>query len=219
MDPWQTILLAFGGNAALLAVLGIIGKSLLDKLITRDTIKFQSDLQAKADAAIEHLKSELQITTIEHQERFSRLHEKRATVVADLYGLLVEALWEAESFLSVMEWAGEPNKQEKHKIAMKHLVELYRFFDKHRIYLPPDLCSSMDKLIGEVRTHVIKFGVFVRYTDDNINERTALQKDEAWNSGWHAIKNQIPVARAQLEAELRALLGGAPRADASSVGR
>ena len=27
MDAWQTILLAFGGNAALLAVLGVLGKS------------------------------------------------------------------------------------------------------------------------------------------------------------------------------------------------
>jgi hypothetical protein len=35
-----------------------------------------------------------------------------------------------------------------------------------------------------------------------------LEKDKAWNEGWHAIKNQIPLARLQLEAELRTLLGG-----------
>lgn len=59
MDPWQTILLAFGGNAALLAVLGWLGKSLLDKLIVRDTKQFESDLKAKADAEIERTKNEL----------------------------------------------------------------------------------------------------------------------------------------------------------------
>ena len=85
METWQTILLAFGGNAALLAVLGLIGKSLLDKLIVRDTKKFESDLQAKSDAAIEHLKNELQLKTIEYQVRFSRLHDKRADVIAELY--------------------------------------------------------------------------------------------------------------------------------------
>lgn len=123
METWQTVLLALGGNITLLAVLGVLGKSLLEKLIVRDTMRFETELQAKANSAIEHLKTELQskassaiehlkadlqIRTIEHQERFSRLHEKRATVIAELYGYLVEALWEAESFLSPMEWAGEP---------------------------------------------------------------------------------------------------------------
>src|SRR5712692_5646461 len=110
MEAWQTILLAFGGNAALLAVLGILGKSFLDKLIVRDTKQFESDLKAKSDAAIEHLKNELQLRTIEHQVRFSRLHEKRAVVIAELYGHLVEAIWEAESFLSQVKRVGEPDK-------------------------------------------------------------------------------------------------------------
>src|SRR2546426_7558344 len=144
METWQTILLAFGGNAALLAVLGLLGKSLLDKLIVRDTKEFESTLKAKADAAVEHLKNELHLRTIEHQVRFSRLHEERAGVIAELYGHLVEALWEAESFLSPMEWSGEPTKKEKHQTAMNKLVELYRYFDKHRIYLPPDVCASLE---------------------------------------------------------------------------
>ena len=33
MEVLKTILLAFGGNAALLAVLGLLGKSLLNELI------------------------------------------------------------------------------------------------------------------------------------------------------------------------------------------
>ncbi len=207
MEAWQTILLAFGGNAALLAVLGFAGKSLLEKLITRDTIRFEADLQAKAEAAIERLKSDLQIQTIDHQERFSRLHEKRATVVAELYGHLVEALWEAESFLSPMEWAGEPNKEQKHRVAMDKLVDLFRFFDKHRIYIPAELGASLEKLFMDVRSHVIKFGVFVKYTEPHINDHTRKQKEQAWNDGWDAIKNHIPLARQQLEAELRKLLG------------
>lgn len=59
MDAWQTLLLAFGGNAALLAVLGLLGKSLLEKLIVRDTRQFEADLKAKTDAEIERLRNEL----------------------------------------------------------------------------------------------------------------------------------------------------------------
>ena len=209
METWQTILLAFGGNAALLAVLGILGKSFLDKLIVRDTKQFESDLQAKSDAAIEHLKNELQLKTIEHQVRFSRLHEKRAAVIAELYGYLVEALWEAESFLSPMEWAGEPNKKEKHQQAMNKLVELYRYFDKHRIYLPPEVCTSLEALVLNIRTQVINFGVWVRYEEYELSSDSHTKKSDAWNTGWNAIKNQVPVARESLENEFRSLLGAA----------
>ncbi len=209
METWQTILLAFGGNAALLAVLGVIGKSLLDKLIVRDTKQFESDLKAKSDAAIERLKNELQLKTIEHQVRFSRLHEKRAAVIAELYGFLVEALWDAESFLSLMEWAGEPNKNEKHQIAMNKLADLYRYFDKHRIYLPTELCSSLEQLIREVRALVINLGVYFNFHEDSLNEHTRQEKYKIWNAGWEAIKNQVPLARLSLENEFRSLLGAA----------
>lgn len=207
METWQTILLAFGGNAALLAVLGLLGKSLLDKLIVRDTRQFEADIKAKSDSAIEHLKNELKLKTIEHQVRFSRLHEKRANVIAELYGHLVETLWEAESFLSPMQWAGEPDKEEKHRVAMNKLVDFFRFFDKQRIYLPEELCESLEKLALEVRSHVINFGVYVRFNEESLNDSTRNNKEKAWNEGWDAIKNQVPQARKSLEEEFRALLG------------
>jgi hypothetical protein len=59
MEAWQTILLAFGGNAALIAVLAFIAKSFLDKLIVRDTKQFEADIKAKADAEIERLRNDL----------------------------------------------------------------------------------------------------------------------------------------------------------------
>jgi hypothetical protein len=208
VEAWQTVLLAFGGNAALLAVLGLLGKSLLDKLIMRDTRQFEADLKAKSDTAIERLRSDLQIRSIEHQVRFARLHEKRATVIAELYGHLVETLWEAESFLSPMEWAGEPSKREKHQTAMNKLVDFFRFFDKHRIYFPESMCASLEAIAMRVRSHVIEFGVYTRFDDQSLNEHTREQKDKAWNKGWEAIKNDIPLARKQLEDEFRKLLGG-----------
>ena len=58
MEAWQTVLLAFGGNAALLAVLVILAKSLLEKILVRDTKQFETELKAKADAEIERIRSE-----------------------------------------------------------------------------------------------------------------------------------------------------------------
>jgi len=108
METWKSVLLAITGNAVVLAVLGYLAKSLLEKFIARESKQFETDLKAKADAAIEKLRSELQLRTIEHQVRFSKLHEMRAEVIAELYRRLRTALWDAESFLPPMQWAGEP---------------------------------------------------------------------------------------------------------------
>lgn len=192
MEAWQTLMLAFGGNAALLAVLGIIGKSLLEKLILRDTKLFESELQRK---------------TNEHQVRFLQLHQKRAAVIAELYGLLVESLWAGESFLSPMEWVGEPTKKEKHIEANNKLAEVYRFFDKNRIYLPPDICKSLEELISNVRTQVIKFGIWVKYEESQLSPESQERKYADWDAAYEVIKTQVPAARISLEDEFRKLLG------------
>ena len=207
METWQTILLAFGGNAAVLTVLGMLAKSLLEKLIIRDTKQFESELKAKSDATIERLKNELQIRTIEHQVRFSRLDEKRASVIAELNGLISELLWEAESFLSPMQWVGEPPHEEKHRNAMNKLAEFFRFFDKHRIYLQPELCKTLQDLAMQVRSHVIRLGVYGNIDDVSLNDNMRAEKSKVLSEGWNVIKNQVPQARTALENEFRALLG------------
>lgn len=216
MNAWQTVLTAFGGSATLIVVLGYFGKTLLEKLIERDTKRFETDIQAKADLAIEHLKGQLQIHAIEHQVRFSGMHEKRAEVIAELYGLLVRAFWEAESFVSPMQWAGEPDIKVKHVTARNSLVELYRYFDKNRIYLPEPLCTSLEQLIRDVRSNVIQFGVWVEYEAGSLPDHAARQKQEAWEKSWEGIKSTIPPARAQLENEFRVLLGSSPTASSKN---
>jgi hypothetical protein len=209
MNPWETILLALGGNAAFLAVLGWLGKSLLERLIVRDTKRFEADLRAKSDAAIEHLKNELQLKTIEHEIRFSRLHEKRAEVIAELYGHLVEALWEAESFVSPIEWAGELSKKEKYIRARNQLVDLNQYLGKHMIYLPQEVCTSLGELISEVHIQIETYDTYVRLDQATLDHDANMERREKLTSGWNAIKKEVPRARRSLENEFRLLLGSA----------
>lgn len=206
MELWQTLTAAVLGNAIVLAVLGWLGKSLLEKLILRDSKRFEIEIKAKADSTIEQLKNELQLRTIEHQIKLSRLHEKRATVIADMNALLAEVMWEAESFLSPMELSGEPDKRQKHQAAMNKLTEFFRYFDKNRIYLPAPLCETMEKIVLEVRQHVIKFGIYLHWDDASLMDHTRKEKTDAWINGWNAVKTQIPTVRTQLENEFRILL-------------
>ena len=61
LDTWEAILVTFGGNAALLAVLAVLGRSLLQELIDRDTKKFEADLKHQTDTAIAKVSHELKV--------------------------------------------------------------------------------------------------------------------------------------------------------------
>ena len=62
MEPWKALLVAFGGNVTLLFLLGYFGRSLVSQVLAKDIEKFKADLQLAA---------------VEHQVRFSKLHERR----------------------------------------------------------------------------------------------------------------------------------------------
>ena len=208
METWQTILIALGGNAAMLAVLAYLAKLFIGHRLSRDISSFQSELKATSDAAIERLKSDLQLHAIEHQVRFSRLHEKRATVIAELNSLLAEAMWAAENFFLAIKLPGEPSKREKYHATMTKLVELSRYFDKHRIYLSSEVIIPLEALVQKVRTLVTRFGVYLSWEEWQLQDPTRADKNKAWNEGWEAIRNDIPAARRTLENEFRAILNG-----------
>ncbi len=165
MELWQSLLVAFGGNAALLLVLGFMGRALLSNALDKDLEKF---------------KGQLQLAATEHEIRFSRLHEKRADVIAELYKLLVKATWEAESFASPMEWSDEPDKKQKYVTAMNAIAEYYRFFDQHRIYVSPELCLKLEDFAKKLRLPVLQFGVYVRH--ESLGSDAPQKKNDAWDA-------------------------------------
>ena len=208
MQPWEVILLALGGNAALLAVLGWLGHSLGSQLLAKDLEHFKTDLSAASSAAAERLKHDLHIAATEHQVRYAKLYERRAEAIAELYGLLVEAHWASQAFVAVFEFAGEPPKSEKYVTAMNKAAEFYRFFDKNRIYLPPELCGKLEDFVRNMRRQVIGFGVYVNKDEKYLPDHVHEAKYEAWTKAAEYFDKEVPEARAALESELRAILGG-----------
>lgn len=209
MDAWQSILLALGGNAALLLVLAWLARSFGSQLLAKDLEKFKSSLTAASCEATERLKHELQLVAHEHQVRFSRLHERRAEVIANLYVLLVEAQWAGQSFVSIIEYEGEPSKEEKYATAMGKFGEFFRTFDKSRIYLPEEVCAQLDQFLAEMRKRVVHFGVYLQAADAHGAENLLKERFEAWVDAADYFDKELPAARKTLEGALRGMLAGA----------
>lgn len=104
-----------------------------------------------------------------------------------------------------MEWVGEPDKKEKYISAENAIAEYYRFFDQHRIYISPDLCTQLENFAKNLRSPIIQFGVWVKH--QHLTDIAAQKKNEAWDAAWASIKNDVPQIRAAIEKEFRVLLG------------
>ncbi len=207
MSPWQTLLLAFGGNAALLLVLAWLARSFGSQLLAKDLEKFKATLASASIEASERLKHELQMVSLEHQVRFSRLHERRAEVITDLYALLVEVQWAGQSLVAIAEFGGEPPKNEKFATAMNKSAEFFREFDKNRIFLPEAVCKQIEEFLQGMRSRVIQFGVYSQ-TNEYAPGHVIKERLDVWIQSSEYFDKEVPIARQALETELRSMLSG-----------
>ena len=107
------------------------------------------------------MKSSLQMVTVEHDVRFSKLHAKRAEVIADLYSLLWEARAVAGQF--ILHDTREAKQSQK---AREKVAELFRFISVNRIYVPKSVCGLLDRFESMLRKSVAFVEVYwVRIED------------------------------------------------------
>lgn len=203
MELWQLAILALGGNAALLAVLGWLAKSLLSNLLAKDVKRYELELKAQTDLALERFKSEQQLRAGEHQVRFSRLHEKRAELIAALYKAVVE-------FEQYFKLNAHPKNQlltsdegGKHSKVISRLYEnLEALYLPNRIYFGVDTCLLVDSLLVTL-AGVRDLNIVIPLRDS----RDGSLQDAIRIPSWAGISKQITPVKLDLERNLRQLLG------------
>lgn len=222
MDVWKEVVFVLGSNAALFVVLGFLARSLLNTWLTKDIKRFETDLKAsagselerlkyelksKADISIEQLKSHLQLTATEHQVRFSKLHEKRAEVIDEVYVRLVEARMEGKRFIVTDAYITDHQQQkEAWRKTAARMEEVSVFIQKHRIYLPERICELLQKVIDEMSRHVAAAGIYAPL-NPQVQEMIAEQHEALMKAYDAFFSESIPAATEALEDEFRKLLG------------
>src|SRR5947207_3354787 len=75
---WTVVLSWIGASSVFLGLLTWLARSLFAHILSRD---------------VERFKAKLELSALEHQVRFGRLHAKQATVISELYEKLLPAKW------------------------------------------------------------------------------------------------------------------------------
>jgi len=204
MELWQSLLVAFGGNAALLLVLGFLGRSLISTFLAKDVEGFKANLQTTLTKDVERFRADLQQAAVEHEVRFSELHEKRAEVLAELYKLLVAAYWGVSEFTSASQSA-QADRRAQYLAAHDSIATYFRFFDQHRIWLPPELCAPLEEFARQLRTPTIRLGIYISI--ERPTESTLRDQLDAWIKASEVVSTDVPRLREAIESEFRKLLG------------
>ena len=219
MDAWEAVR-SIASNTLVIGAVTYLAKASIERFIAReskefavklerDSKEFEIELKAQFDATAERLKNELQLRTIEHQVRFSKLHEQRAATIAELYRKLQVTLREVERFISPGRVKGDPSLPEKHKNAHNSIVDAIHYLNENRIYFPHDVCELVEKFLTDTGHEVVKIGIWVRYGTEDLPEPAQKNRQDAEVTAWSRIKLRAPAAMRALEEEFRILLGDA----------
>ena len=140
---------------------------------------------------------------LEHQVRFSKLHEKRAEVVAKLYALLVELQYAGQRYVFV--GAYEPKRDDEFSKTAAKVHEVFLFIEEHQIYLPDRVCTLLAEFVETVNKSVAGVQVYEKYTDGSANFRR--EKIQVLKGAAEAFEKHIPAVRKALKDEFGTILG------------
>jgi len=154
------------------------------------------------DKDIESYKAELK----REQIRFSKLHEERGIVMAELYEKLVSMVLAAELLFTPMESPGDPSREERGKQASDAINNFLVFSQKKEIYFDKNTCELLNEIRKRIRTSYIKFMVF-RVHDKEDDIVPLVEKIKTWEECWKEIKYKIPELMEKLKNEFREILG------------
>jgi hypothetical protein len=208
MNPWITAFVAAATPVAILAVGAAIARSVWRHVLDRNIESFKQNLTSLTSQESERFRHSLELVATEHQIRFSRFHERRAEVIAELYAKLVEASWQMGRFVSWIDYEGDPTKGQKYVDAMNATADAFRFFDRNRLFLSAKAADLIDSLTAEMRSAMIAFGVHVQLEERERHDVGRDEKMQAWKKAHEFFERDLPQLRKELESELQHLLIG-----------
>ncbi len=140
---------------------------------------------------------ELEQFKIEHREVFTRLHERRANAIEEIYTQLVETFEAFQVFMAPMGSGGEAKEKERDDAA-KHARTLLEVCRPRMIYLSPDVAARLNSFNDVLKLSWIEYLTSASKTQGGGFEHWA---------GWKTLEEGAKPAKELIENDFRGVLG------------
>ena len=162
----------------------------------------KATLKAQSDVEIEKLKSNLSLVTLEHQIRFSKLHELRASVIAETYEKLKDLHFKLCEYVEIFEPAGGKPRSERRESAVAAHEVFRNYFQAKLIFFPKKTADKLEVINQEL------VRVFNNFTFEvDMAPKTGGNPAEKWIQIFQKLNGDIGRALEEIEVEFRNLLG------------
>jgi hypothetical protein len=162
----------------------------------------KAQLKSQSDIALERLRSDLSIATIEHNIQFARLHEKRAEVIAETYARLTELHVALGDYVKIFEPAGDKPKEERRQAVHKAHEAFITYYRTKRIFIPETSVTKIDTINQESISAFYSF-----FYEIEMPLAQGGHDTKRWLEIFNKVKDEMPIALKELERDFRMLLG------------
>ena len=174
-------------------------KSQFDKEL--ETHKAQ--LKSQGDVQIEELKSRLSIVAAQQQFKFSKLHELRLSIIAEVYQSLQAFVIALREYTASFEPVGIAPRPERQKTAVEAANAFMKLFSEKQIYIPRATAKKLSELRENLRFLLLQF----QFSVDFVQRSGGADPTEKWLEITSKINSLSSTALVDLEDDLRRLFG------------
>lgn len=214
MNPLETIILALGSNVILLTVLGFLARSLFSQYLAKDLKQFETNLTQRTQLAAEELRHQLGMAAHEHHVRFSKLHERQAQIIEDVYARILDF----EDASAALALANNDTPENLLEFSLRRAEdsrsELAQYIRQHEILLPEDTIAQLHTILNRVNRllSACSYNLMDKKLADVVEGGGYFpEHKEAWSAVHQYLDHEAPLVRKSLESEFRKRLGAAPQ--------
>jgi len=201
----EQVITAIGGSAVLFGAMAWLARSIITHVLSKDIEKHKINLQAESQKELVRLQSSLQLVEFEHQVRFSQLHERKVTIIEEMYSRLVGLHRSASTFVKYYQSVDGQKKKDYLQQLWNAADSHNEYFDKHRIFFQQELCLKIDDFNNKLSQACSQLAFF--FQEERVIEVSDQQIWEAWNNAMQTMDSEVPVIKQLLEQNFRQELG------------
>ncbi len=222
MDYTQ-IIKCFLSTSAITVAITYLAKLIIDKFMESRIEQYKNSLQIKTESFRQNLsfeaekfKHELNIKSVEHQIRYSKLYEERGQLLKLLYNLLLDLENSLKNLTTIFQGPEWITDTERDREVGESIYNLRKELEQNQIFFTLMLCEKIDLIILESNNIRIEMKVAKINKQRNehnnrhsihITDEELLKPLDTWLALEQKVQTQIKAARLDLAQEFRVLAG------------
>jgi hypothetical protein len=155
---------------------------------------------------LEAFKTELKMQAVEREIRFRRVDEKVANALSELYGKLRLLFDSVHLYVTSSLSTDECGMEERLDTVITANSEFRKCFFANRLYIPTSLFDRVKQDVAAPMVDIVNTLTRARRREER-NTRQANRDEDAWNTAFNALQNDVSPVYSEIVAEFQRRIG------------